>query len=77
MAAQRVEERLEAAAYQATQDPAVDLKFADAGRALHLPGWRGADETDLHLPYRQLLGHVRHARGACVASASVGLPSGY
>src|SRR5207248_3672923 len=65
--AQRLKERLEAPADQAAQRAPVDLHVTDPGRAPHLVGRSGADETDLYSPYRQLLSHVptlgRQGRG--------------
>src|SRR5215813_15081755 len=77
VAAQRLQEGLEAAADHAAQDRAVDLHVADAGRARYLRGGGGADETDLDSPYRQLLRHARDVRSAGIASASVELPIRY
>jgi hypothetical protein len=48
VAAQRLQERLKAAADQAPQYGTVNLDVADTGSALYLPGWRGAHETDLY-----------------------------
>jgi hypothetical protein len=56
--AQRLQERLEAAADQAAQHAAVNLDIADAGRSLNLLGGSGADETDLYSPCGQLLRHA-------------------
>ena len=44
---QRLEERLEAAAHEATQDRALDGHVADSRRPLDLPGRRCAHEADL------------------------------
>jgi hypothetical protein len=48
VAAQRLQERLEAAADQAPQYGTVNLDVANTGSALYLPGRCGAHETDLY-----------------------------
>ena len=48
MTAQRLQERLKAAADQAPQYGTVNLDVADTGSELYLPGRCGDDETDLY-----------------------------
>ncbi len=74
MTAQRLQERLEAPADQAAQRGAFGLHVTDPGRAPHLAGRGGTDETDLYSPYRQFLSHVSDARKAGQGPASVELP---
>ena len=77
MTAQRLQKWLETAADQASQDMTVHLHLADAGRTLHLPDGNGADETNLYTPYRQLFGHVPHARQARAATVLAESPIRY
>src|SRR5215472_12695381 len=77
MTAQRLEERLEAAADQAPQHRALGLDLADARRALHLLSRRDPDEADLDSPNRQFLRHARDARSASPGPASAELPARY
>jgi hypothetical protein len=58
VAAQGLEKGLKAAVNKTAQEWTVDFHFADSRCAPYLLRWRGADETNLHSPYRQLIGHA-------------------
>lgn len=77
MTAQSLQKWLETAVDQASQDRTIDLHFADAGRALYLPGGNGAGENNLYSPYRQLFVHAPHARQARTATVSAESPIRY
>ena len=64
MAAQGLEEWLEAAMDRASQQAASDLDIADTRRALDLARRRDADEKDLHALHRQLTSHRLTTLGA-------------
>ena len=57
MAAQCLEEWLEAAAYDATQGPTMDLDVADSRRQLQALGGRRSDEGELYSLSVQFLSH--------------------
>jgi hypothetical protein len=61
MAAQGVEERLEAAVDRAAEDTPLDVHLGDPGRALDLLQRRRTHERDLDPLHLKLLGH--HDRG--------------
>lgn len=75
--AQRLQERLKAAADKAPQYGAVNLDVADTGSALYLPGRCGADETDFYSMERRSVRHAHHGRSARAAPASAELPMRY